>query len=122
MGVTGASVIISIVVSEIASEKSASTGETGASMKAVANASFDSSNIASAGVTGANDAWNELVSLTTEASSLPAKRTFIERVRTAAKRIVVAFIFSCCLCLMRQRYMRGVGWDRDVRLNGGNSR
>jgi hypothetical protein len=44
-----------MVVSEIASEKSASTGETGARMKAVATASFAFSNVASTGVTGAND-------------------------------------------------------------------
>ena len=89
MGVTGASVIISIVVSEIASEKSASIGETGASMKAVAVASLTSSNVASAGVAGANVVnFDEVILLITAAPSLLAKRTFIEREKIAAKIVV----------------------------------
>ena len=40
---------------------------------------------------------DEFIVLFTAALSLLAKRTFIERVRTAAKIVVVAFIFSYCL-------------------------
>ncbi|MEI7526782.1 MAG: hypothetical protein WCJ95_20705, partial [Mariniphaga sp.] len=52
------------------------------------------------------------------APSLLAKRTFIERVRTAAKIIVVAFIFWVVYRLMKQRYIRMRGGYRYVRLNG----
>ena len=52
----------------------------GARFTKLAVASFASSNVASAGVLGANEVWNELVSVFILASSLPAKRTLIERV------------------------------------------
>jgi len=110
MGVTGASVVISIVVSKIASEKSASIGEIGARMKAVGFASLTSSNVAKAGVMGANVVnVDEFKLLITTAPSLLAKRAFTERVKIAAKIVIVAFIVIIVFRLVRQRYI-GMRW------------
>ena len=96
---TGARAVISMVVSVITSEKSASIGVTGARMKAATVASLTSSNVASAGRLGANVVKVDgVIMLFTEAPSLLANRTFIEKVKIAAKIVIVAFIF-CFVCV-----------------------
>jgi hypothetical protein len=113
-------VIISMVVSENSSEKSASIGETGERLKAIAVASFTSSNVASAGVAGANAVnVDDFILLITAAPSLLAKRTFIESVRTAAKIIVVAFNFSGCLLFDEAKICRFVGVVQLCSVDGG---